>query len=497
MAGLLDFLNSPAGIGLLSAVAGGAAGARQGTPWNNAGRGALAGLQGYQGAQNQLKADAEDAVNRQFKQSQADKIQAEIARKNAMQTASAQAAQASFKQPVDAQYAVDGNAGNADFANMAADQNQFINDAQGSHLQEQPTQTRQAQAGGFDPSAYKQNMLTQLAQSGMADEAMKYAPEPVKYGDVKFSGDGRSYMQGNDGSIKFVNDITPRDKLVADNLGGTQVYRTEYSATPVATAARTATPDAVMSNERAISEGRLNRGVTIRGQNISSANAAAGRAATSQGNKPPSGYRYKPNGDLEMIPGGPADTKKQMQLEGGSTVDTVIATLRDQYNKLEDNGGITSPQNRFGSNIVAGVSSSGVGQSLGRMLGTDNQSSRNTIAQTRPILLQAIMKATGMSSKQMDSNAELKLYLATATDPTLDIASNRRALDMIDKLYGSGAGTASPPTKPPKDLPTKPPANSNAGSLTNPIRVSSDADYNNVPKGKYYTAPDGTTRLRK
>lgn len=184
MAGLLDFLNSPAGIGLLSAVAGGAAGARQGTPWNNAGRGALAGLQGYQGAQNQLKADAEDAVNRQFKQSQADKIQAEIARKNAMQTASAQAAQASFKQPVEAQYAVDGNAGNADFANMAADQNQFINDAQGSRLQEQPTQTREAQAGGFDPAAYKQNMLTQLAQAGMPEEAVKFAPDtkPITLG---------------------------------------------------------------------------------------------------------------------------------------------------------------------------------------------------------------------------------------------------------------------------------------------------------------------------
>ena len=46
------------------------------------------------------------------------------------------------------------------------------------------------------------------------------------------------------------------------------------------------------------------------------------------------------------------------------------------------------------------------------------------------------MKATGMSAKQMDSNAELKLYLATATDPTLDVASNKRALDMIETLYG-------------------------------------------------------------
>lgn len=47
MAGLLDFLGTPTGQGLLSAVAGGMAGARRGTPWNNAGRGLLAGVAGY------------------------------------------------------------------------------------------------------------------------------------------------------------------------------------------------------------------------------------------------------------------------------------------------------------------------------------------------------------------------------------------------------------------------------------------------------------------
>ena len=57
---------------------------------------------------------------------------------------------------------------------------------------------------------------------------------------------------------------------------------------------------------------------------------------------------------------------------------------------------------------------------------------------TRPLLLQAIMKATGMSAKQMDSNAELKLYLSTATDPTKGLQANMEALDRIEKLYGSG-----------------------------------------------------------
>ena len=38
----------------------------------------------------------------------------------------------------------------------------------------------------------------------------------------------------------------------------------------------------------------------------------------------------------------------------------------------------------------------------------------------------------------MDSNVELKLWLSTATDPTLDVQSNRRALDKIEMKYLGG-----------------------------------------------------------
>lgn len=52
--GLLDFLQTPAGTGLLSAVAGGAANARRGAPWNNVGRGLLSGLAGYSQTQEDI-----------------------------------------------------------------------------------------------------------------------------------------------------------------------------------------------------------------------------------------------------------------------------------------------------------------------------------------------------------------------------------------------------------------------------------------------------------
>lgn len=46
--GLLDFVQTPEGQGLLSAVAGGLAGARRGTPLNNLGQAGISGLIGYQ-----------------------------------------------------------------------------------------------------------------------------------------------------------------------------------------------------------------------------------------------------------------------------------------------------------------------------------------------------------------------------------------------------------------------------------------------------------------
>lgn len=82
MAGLLDFLNTPEGQGLLAAGFGGLAGARQGQPFNSIGRAGLAGLSGYAAAQDQQgqMADRTFKVQQQARQTQewakSDKIDA-------------------------------------------------------------------------------------------------------------------------------------------------------------------------------------------------------------------------------------------------------------------------------------------------------------------------------------------------------------------------------------------------------------------------------------
>jgi len=161
-------------------------------------------------------------------------------------------------------------------------------------------------------------------------------------------------------------------------------------------------------------------------------------AANQAHSRVPMGYRMTKDGGLEAIPGGPADAKAQLVDVGRQTVDTLITGLKDKYDFLKSSGGITSTKEGPISNAIAATSSSGFGQALGKTFGTENQSERNKIAQSRPLLLQAIARATGMSSKQMDSNTELQMYLKAATDPTLDYEANIFALDQLQTLYGIG-----------------------------------------------------------
>ena len=163
----------------------------------------------------------------------------------------------------------------------------------------------------------------------------------------------------------------------------------------------------------------------------------------SNAGRAPVGYRYTADGNgMEVIPGGPADLKAQAldanKAAGAADVDLAVGTLRDAYDRLDQGGGITNTNKGTLDNIVAGASSSAPGQMVGKMLGTKNQSARNEIEITRPALLAALMKATGMSAKQMDSNAELKLWMRTATDPTLDVQANRAALSKIEQKYLRG-----------------------------------------------------------
>lgn len=154
----------------------------------------------------------------------------------------------------------------------------------------------------------------------------------------------------------------------------------------------------------------------------------------------------------------PGAAKRADQVDAGrETVSNLTTQLKDYYDRLNAGGGIVNQDRGVLANAGARLGSTAIGQTAGQFAGTRNQMIRDSIEQQRPALLNAIKQATGMSAKQMDSNAELKLYLATATDPTKGYQANLDALKMIDKLYGTGLAGGNP-TPAPSPTPTPAPS---------------------------------------
>ena len=148
---------------------------------------------------------------------------------------------------------------------------------------------------------------------------------------------------------------------------------------------------------------------------------------------------YAPKGSKQItVPKSGAQDKADTK----SHVTELLGELKGLYNDLDTVGGAVNTEKDFISNLRARAGASGVGQAVSGALGTKTQSIRNQIEQKRPLLINAIRQATGMSARAMDSNVELKFYLQAATSPGNDIQANTKALHTLDKQYGSGTLSA-------------------------------------------------------
>ena len=143
--------------------------------------------------------------------------------------------------------------------------------------------------------------------------------------------------------------------------------------------------------------------------------------------------------------------KKEIAKEGKESVNRVLGNLYSEYGNLVKSGGITDTRKSVEENISARTGASAAGQLAGSFTGSEAQSFRDSIEQTRPLLLTAIMKATGLSATQLNSNVELQTYLKTATDPKVSIQSNVKALNNISQMFGIGEKFEVPEIKSPKE----------------------------------------------
>jgi hypothetical protein len=132
-------------------------------------------------------------------------------------------------------------------------------------------------------------------------------------------------------------------------------------------------------------------------------------------------------------------------LPGKKQLSSIIDKMRGAYETLRTEGAAVQPGGDVLGNIGARLRGTGVAQAVEGTIGTKAQSERTKIKNMRPLLVNAIKQATGMSAQQMNSNVELKLFLDTATNPdTADIDANLAALENLNALYGLGLDVGSP-----------------------------------------------------
>lgn len=154
------------------------------------------------------------------------------------------------------------------------------------------------------------------------------------------------------------------------------------------------------------------------------------------------GFYTRPTGGnaAEFIPASGTDmtTKGKSVNIAKQNVTTLASEMAQGYKNLLDKKAIKSTEAGAASNLSASSQSSMVGQILGGVFGTEEQDIRDYIKSQRPLLVQAIVKATGMSAQQINSNAELKNMLDAATDPGRGYESNIRALNGLNTMFGTG-----------------------------------------------------------
>lgn len=161
---------------------------------------------------------------------------------------------------------------------------------------------------------------------------------------------------------------------------------------------------------------------TKRHNNVSESNAAA----TANAGRIPAGYRVKPDGSMEAIPGGPADLKAgaEGQKKVGDAKD--VLGLLDEVDKLIPKA--------TGSLAGAGV------DQAARFFGASTSGAEAT-AQLKTLQGALIGKMPKMSGPQSDKDVQLYREMAgQVADPTIPRSTRQAAADTIRSLNEKYAG---------------------------------------------------------
>lgn len=194
--------------------------------------------------------------------------------------------------------------------------------------------------------------------------------------------------------------------------------------------------------------------------------------------------RIEPKAGKPAAPVAGAGTSEQ-KMQAREGVDGTLARIKEQYDILKKEKEIVSSEASTAENIGARIKTQ-LGPTVGRTIGTKAQTARDTIANLRQALLTDIKAATGMSSKAIDSNVELKSFLDSLGDPDQSIETIQNTLAELSIKYGMG-------TLGGKTAPTTTAAPQNTGAVP---QITSDEEFDALPSGTEFIDPDGVRRRK-
>jgi hypothetical protein len=147
-----------------------------------------------------------------------------------------------------------------------------------------------------------------------------------------------------------------------------------------------------------------------------------------------------------------AQEKAEKVAEGKETLGDILSTAQTLVKDLKNSGGMSSTSAGALSNLITSTQTGTVGQFLGGVFGTEEQSKRDQLKSVRLQLLNAIKEATGMSAQQLNSNVELQTYLKSLGSEGMTAEANLAIIDNLSKTYLGkgmmGASSAAPATTP-------------------------------------------------
>lgn len=296
---------------------------------------------------------------------------------------------------------------------------------------------------GFDTDAYATPVKPQsalVAQSiDTAPKPISFTGSPEKVSMQHLSPQGKAKLA----AALFQNDPTKQLAGIGSTLSGEEQLRRQAEADKRAEAAAARSEKnqerADIAAQRA--QAHLDLALARFENQLRPKEAAPARAAG--GGSRGGGKAAAPTKAATAAEIKRADTIKQGE-ESKRQVDVLLDDLSSKYETLHKSAGGISDPNRKGvlENLRAFGESSLPGQIAGRAIGTKNQSERDKINSTKPLLMAAIAKASGVKATQLNSNRELEFYLNAATDPGRDINVNREAIRRLREMFGSPEGIA-------------------------------------------------------